>query len=175
VSKDLRSALTELLPRLRRFGMSLTGSRADGDDLVQMACERALTRRSQLQIEARLDKWMYRIMRNLWVDELRARQVRRHDPIESLDSASFEDGAAAAESRLTLAAVRRALSDLPEEQRTVLTLICVDGLSYKEAAEVLAVPIGTVMSRLARGRQELHRRLTARGRGTDAPRLELLQ
>jgi RNA polymerase sigma-70 factor, ECF subfamily len=175
VSKDLRSALAELLPRLRRFGMSLTGSRADGDDLVQMACERALTRQSQLQIEARLDKWMYRIMRNLWVDELRARQVRRHDPIESLDRVSFEDGASAAESRLTLAAVRRALGDLPEEQRTVLTLVCVDGLSYKEAAEVLAVPIGTVMSRLARGRQELHRKLTARGRGTAAPRLELLQ
>jgi len=175
VPKDPRSALTELLPRLRRFGMSLTGSRADADDLVQMACERALSRESQLRTAARLDRWMYAIMRNLWVDELRARQVRRADQVEDYEETTFANGVAIAEARITLAAVRRALMQLPEEQRTVLTLVCVDGLSYKEAAQVLAVPVGTVMSRLARGRQELHRKLIHAGRGGELSRLELLQ
>jgi RNA polymerase sigma-70 factor (ECF subfamily) len=175
VPKDLRSALTDLLPRLRRFGMSLTGSRVDADDLVQMACERALSREFQLRTAARLDSWMYSIMRNLWVDEVRARQVRRADRIDDYEKASFANGDAIAEARMTLAAVRRALMQLPEEQRTVLTLVCVDGLSYKEAAQVLGVPVGTVMSRLARGRQELHRKLTPAGRGDNVSRLELLQ
>lgn len=173
--KDLRSALADLLPRLRRFGMSLTGSRADADDLVQMACERALLREFQLRTAARLDSWMYSIMRNLWVDEVRARQVRRTDQVEDYENTSFANGAEIAETRMTLAAVRRALMQLPEEQRTVLTLVCVDGLSYKEAAQVLAVPIGTVMSRLAWGRQELHRKLTPAGRDGNVSRLELLQ
>jgi len=175
VSKDLRAALTEVLPRLRRFGMSLTGSRADSDDLVQMACERVLTRQSQLRTPDRLDKWMYSIMRNLWVDELRARRVRHHEQIEKLEQAAFEDGAMTAERRLTLAAVRRVLLELPPEQRTVLTLVCVDGLSYKEAAEVLAVPIGTVMSRLARARQELYRKLPSEERRAGLSPQELLQ
>ena len=173
--KDLRSALAELLPRLRRFGMSLTGSRADADDLVQMACERALSRESQLRTAARLDSWMYSIMRNLWVDEVRARHVRRADQVEDYQNAIFTNGVAIAEAQMTLAAVRRALMELPEEQRTVLTLVCVDGLSYMEAAQVLAVPVGTVMSRVARGRQELHRKLTHAGRGGEVSRLELLQ
>jgi RNA polymerase sigma-70 factor (ECF subfamily) len=136
----------------------------DGDELVQAACERALSRLAQLRTEARLDSWLYRIMHGLWVDELRARRVRRHEPIEAAGDAVGEDGSAVTEGRLTLAAVRRALAELPAEQRAVLTLIAVDGLSYKEAAAILGVPVGTVMSRLARGREGLHRRLApARG------------
>jgi RNA polymerase sigma-70 factor (ECF subfamily) len=79
-----------------------------------------------------------------------------------------EDGERAAEARMTLEAVRRALATLPAEQRTVLVLVCVDGLSYKDAADVLGIAIGTVMSRLARGRKELHGALTGRSPGDAA-------
>jgi RNA polymerase sigma-70 factor (ECF subfamily) len=159
VSKDVKSALVGLLPRLRRFGIALTGSRSDGDDLVQQTCERALTRMGQLQSEERLDRWLYAIMRHCWMDEVRSRQVRRHEQIEAADNLGGEDGVAVAEGRMTLAKVRATLATLPQEQRLVLVLVCVDGMSYKEAAEVLDIPVGTVMSRLARGRQELHWRL----------------
>ena len=79
MGNDLRQALTDLLPRLRRFGLALTGSATDADDLVQNTCERVLRRADQLREHARLDAWLYGIMRNLWIDELRHRKVRRHD------------------------------------------------------------------------------------------------
>lgn len=166
MSHDLREALAELLPRLRRFGIALTGSRADGDDLVQATCERVLTRLFQLRSGERFDHWVYAIMRSVWVDEIRARRIRRHESIEAAAEMPGDDGLAIAEGRITFAAVRRVLQALPDEQRTVLMLVCVDGLSYKETANVLKIPIGTVMSRLARGRQDLHRRL---GQEADEP------
>jgi RNA polymerase sigma-70 factor (ECF subfamily) len=147
---------------LRRFGVALTGSPADGDDLVQAACERALTRLFQLHSAERFDRWMYAIMRRMWIDEIRSRQVRRHENLEVAEHVPGDDGLAIAEGRISFAAVRRALQMLPEEQRVVLMLVCVDEMSYKEAAKVLDIPIGTVMSRLARGRQALHEHL-ARG------------
>jgi len=159
LSKELRSALLRLLPRLTRFGVSLTGSRADGDEIVQAACERALAHGPQLRAIDRLDAWMYRIMRNVWVDEVRARQAGHREPAAPLTGGT---GAGAAERVPSLGAVRRALNDLPQEQRTVLMLVCVDGLGYRQAAAVLGVPIETVMSRLARGRQELYRKLELR-------------
>lgn len=158
----MRAALIGLLPRLRRFGLALTGSAADADELVQDACERALGRADQLRDGARLDAWLYGIMRNRWTDEVRRRRVRRHDGLEAADAAVGEDGERGADARLTLEAVRRALAGLPEEQRAVLVLVCVDGLSYKEAAGVLGVAIGTVMSRLSRGRRALHGAMTRR-------------
>jgi RNA polymerase sigma-70 factor (ECF subfamily) len=165
VQHELRSALIALLPRLRRFGIALTGSAADADELVQAACERAVSRLVQLRTEARLDSWIFRIMRNMWADEVRARRLRRHEPVEAASETAGEDGRAVLEARLTLAAVREALASLPEEQRAVLMLVCVDGLSYKEAAEALGIPCGTVMSRLARGRRALHRKLERQGGG----------
>jgi RNA polymerase sigma-70 factor (ECF subfamily) len=157
-----------MLPRLRRFGTALTGSAADGDDLVQASCERALQRAGQLRAEERLDAWMYSIMRSVWIDELRARRVRRHEPIESAETVVGDRGEDTTEASLTLASVRRALAMLPDDQRTVLVLVCVDGLRYREAADVLGIAVGTVMSRLARGRQALHEKFEARpaGNGT---------
>jgi RNA polymerase sigma-70 factor (ECF subfamily) len=159
-----------MLPRLRRFGTALTGSAADGDDLVQATCERALERVDQLRVEDRLDGWMYSIMRSVWIDELRARRVRRHEPIETAEAVIGDHGEKTAEGRLTLASVRRALGELPDDQRTVLVLVCVDGLSYKEAADVLGIAIGTVMSRLARGRLALHDKLGERASGNGTVR-----
>ncbi len=162
MTDDIRAGLPALLPRLRRFALSLTGSAVDADDLVQRACERVLRRSDQLRDHTRVDAWIYGIMRNLWIDELRGRRVRRHDQIDAAAEIVGTDGIAATEGRLGLAEVRRALAALPAEQRSVLVLICVDGLSYKEAAEVLGIPIGTVMSRLSRGRLALHAALHSR-------------
>ena len=162
VSGDLRAALTAMLPRLRRFGLALTGSRTDADELVQGACERVLTRGEQLRDRTRMDAWVYGIMRNLWIDEVRHRRVRRHDDISAADDVIGDDGVATAEGRVTLAAVRRAIGELSEDRRTLLVLVCVDGLTYKEAADTLGIAIGTVMSRLSRARQELHQLLAAR-------------
>jgi RNA polymerase sigma-70 factor, ECF subfamily len=159
VARDLRDVLTELLPRLRRFALALTSSPTDSEDLVQNTCERVLRRASQLRDDRRLDAWVYGIMRNLWIDELRYRRLRRHEAIEDHTEIAGDDGQALAEGRITLAAVRRVMAGLPEEYRTVLMLICVDSLSYRETADVLGIPLGTVMSRLARARRKLHARL----------------
>lgn len=158
---DLRNALVALLPRLRRFGLALTGSASDADDLMQLACERVLLRSEQLREHARLDAWLYGIMRNLWIDELRYRKRRRHDDLDTASGVIGDDGQAVADGRITLAAVRLAMHDLPADQRILLMLVCVDGLSYREASETLGVPIGTVMSRLSRARQDLHQRMNS--------------
>ena len=165
MGKDLRQALTALLPRLRRFGLALTGSRSDADDLVQNTCERVLLRSDQLREQTRLDAWLYGIMRNIWIDELRHRKIRRHDDLDAAAGVMGEDGQAVADGRITLSVVRRVMNDLPAEQRAVLMLVCVDGLSYKETAEALSIPMGTVMSRLSRARLDLHERLTSPGDG----------
>lgn len=156
--------LVSALPKLRRFAFGLTGSIDEGDDLVQAACERALSRRDQYEPGTRLVSWMYRILQTVWIDRLRH---RRRGPaiIDPVAMAAFPGGDAAveAESRLALAEVRRAIGNLAPEQRAVLLLVSVEGIAYREAAEVLGIPIGTVMSRLARARLALGKALEAPG------------
>ncbi|MBM3557420.1 MAG: RNA polymerase sigma factor [Alphaproteobacteria bacterium] len=152
-----RRQIVDLLPRLRRFARGLTGSPQDADDLVQNACVRAIERAHQYTDGTRLDSWMYRIMHNRWLDEIRARKVRAVDDGADLDRIVADDGVARVEANLTLDAVRRLVARLPEDQRAVLLLVCVEGLAYKDAAETLGIPIGTVMSRLARARGALAR------------------
>jgi len=154
LDEEFRAGLVSLLPRFRRFGYALTGSMDDGDDLVQSACERALTRLDQFEPGTRLDSWMFRIMKNLWVDQKRAPRSFREigaDPAD-LEPLVVGDAEREMEDRLSLAAVRRVVATLPPEQRSVLALVCVEGLSYREASEVLEIPLGTVMSRLSRAR-----------------------
>lgn len=154
MSADIRVELVALLPRLRRFGLSLTRSQDKADDLVQAACERALRALESYQPGTRLDSWMYRIMRNLWIDEVRkARTQGPHDDVDSQFDLAGDDGVKAVELRSEANAVEQAILRLPEEFRSVLVLVCVDELSYREAADVLGIPIGTVMSRLARARR----------------------
>lgn len=156
MADDIRDRMVELLPRLRRFACALTGSLDKADDLVQETCARALVNAGQWQPGTRLDSWMYRIAQNLWIDRLRAEKVRGPsiDP-DSVRNLAGMDGRAVTESRLTLQAVARGLSRLPPDQQLVITHVCLDGLSYKDAAEALDIPIGTVMSRLARARRAL--------------------
>ncbi len=162
--------LVALLPRLRRFARGLTGSQDQGDDLVQASCERALTRQDQFERGTRLDSWMYRIMQNLWIDD-RRRARRGAIALDPVDLEREAGGAAgpAPDERLYLADVRRAIADLPDEQRMVLLLVSVEGLSYRDASLALGLPIGTVMSRLSRGRLALGRALDARQAGDEAP------
>jgi RNA polymerase sigma-70 factor (ECF subfamily) len=160
VTDEIRSRMVELLPRLRRFAVALTGDLDQGDDLVQETCMRALSRVDQWQAGTRLDSWMYRIAQNLWLDRMRAKKVRGVQvDVEAAEALAGPNGRSVAESRLTLQAVGAAMAYLPEEQRVLIALVCIDGLSYKEAAEITQTPIGTVMSRLARARRELHARI----------------
>ena len=168
MTDELRTRMVELLPRLRRFAVALTGDLDQADDLVQEACMRALSRVEQWQPGTRLDSWMYRIAQNLWLDRMRARKVRGEQvDVESAEALAGPDGREVVESRLTLNAVSAAMAQLPNEQRLLIALVCIDGLSYKEAAEITETPIGTVMSRLARARRELHARLEGRPQPTN--------
>lgn len=148
--------LVELLPRLRRFARGLAGHAADADDLCQAAIERALKSQGQWQPGTRLDSWMYRITRNLWIDERRAAGRRgAHAPIDDSVTQIAGDGAAEVEAGTLRGDVDGAMARLPDEQREVVMLVLVEGYAYREAADILEVPIGTVTSRLARGRETL--------------------
>lgn len=152
----------DLLPRLRRFALALTCDRTEADDLVQAGCERALLAARQWQAGTRMDSWMFKIMQNHWIDQCRARSSRGQavDP-EILENLPDDQWTRAMEARLTLERVLGVMRLLPEPMRIVLALVTIEGLSYQQAAEVLDVPVGTVMSRLARARTELVRRLAA--------------
>jgi RNA polymerase sigma-70 factor (ECF subfamily) len=172
----VRAELIALLPRLRRFACGLTGSVDEGDDLVQQACERALTRLHQWQPGTRLDSWMFRIVQTCWIDRHRKRSRGREVAMdaEDVDRAGGSHPGREPEARLELSAAERAIAALPEDQRAVLLLTAVDGCSYREAAETLDIPIGTVMSRLARARTALARALDGdtaapAGRRTSSP------
>lgn len=162
---EFADALGAMLPRLRRFAFALSRHPADADDLAALAIERALRSRAQFVPGTRLDSWLFRITRNLWIDEARSRQRRAawEAPPEAGEQQGF-DGAADIERSAELAQVMRAMSALPDEQREVVALIMIEGLGYREAAELLGQPIGTVSSRLVRGRNAL---IAALGQGTD--------
>ena len=164
MSVSVSDQLIAVLPRMRRCARGLTGSAVEADDLVQAACERALTRAHQFQEGTRFDSWMFRIVQTVWIDQLRARDTRREEAEEEGVHLGTDEPGRRVEARLALEEVRNALQDLPPEQRAALMLVTVDGLSYKEAAEIAEVPVGTIMSRLARARVALQARLDA-GRG----------
>lgn len=158
----LASDLAALLPRLRRFARSITFHREDADDLVQVAVERALGRSEQFTEGTRLDSWMFRIVKNAWIDEVRSR-VRR-DQVFAPEEEGEQVGDDSAEAHQQRLAVQKAMSLLSEEHRLVVGLVLVDGMSYKDAAEALEIPIGTLTSRLARAREALQKLLSDEAR-----------
>ena len=152
----VRQEMIALLPRLRRFALVLTRSAADADDLVQATCERAIARLDGWVWGTALDRWLFKIAHNLHRNQLRddanrSRLLQEH----AADPNLFPAGAADAELWTMLHEVRRALLRLPDEQRAVLVLVAIEGLAYRDVAEVLGVPIGTVTSRLARARDAM--------------------
>ena len=156
MTENVRSRMIEFLPRLRRFAYALTRNMDLADDLVQDTCERALSRAEQWQPGTRLDSWMYRIAQNIWFDQGRSAKVRGElTDLDSIGELTGTDGRTVTENRLTLASVFESMERLPRDQQVLVALVCVEGLSYKEAAENLDLPIGTVMSRLARARQAI--------------------
>lgn len=161
MASDFAQSLIALLPRLRRFGLALAGSADAADDLVQSACERALRNRDGFVPGTRLDSWMFRIMQNLWIDGRRQRSRRGSETTDedALGMLAGDDGRRSTESALTLSRVLAAMDTLPDDQRAVLVAVCVEGLSYRDTADLLGIPIGTVMSRLFRARRELGDRL----------------
>ena len=155
MSDDVRYEIAALVPRLRRFAFALCGNRDDGDDLVQAACVKALSRIDQYRPGTRLDSWMFRIVQTTHIDMVRKKRPR-FAGMDSVDGLSdLGRGALGSEDRVLLARVRAAISALPEDQRAVMALVGIEGYSYKEAAEILKTPVGTVMSRLSRARARL--------------------
>ena len=155
--EQIRASIVALLPRLRRFARVITRHREDADDLVQLAIERALLRHTQWQQEQRFESWVFGILRNAWIDEIRARKRRAAVLAPEEDASTVADSSVAAHDDLL--AVQEAMHGLPEEQRLAVALVLIEGLSYKEAAAALEIPQGTLTSRLARGREALQAQL----------------
>jgi RNA polymerase sigma-70 factor (ECF subfamily) len=151
--ENVHDQIVALLPRLRRFARNLVRDPHDADDVVQIAVERALLRLDQWRSDARLDSWLFKIVRNAWIDEVRARG--RRAKIFLPEEAGEEVGVALMEREIDRLSTEAALARLPEDQLLAVGLVLVEGLSYKDAADVLEVPIGTLTSRLARGREAL--------------------
>jgi RNA polymerase sigma-70 factor, ECF subfamily len=158
----VRDDIVRLLPRLRRFARTLTRSAHDADDIVQIAVERALLHLDQWRPDASLHSWLFGIVRNAWIDETRARGRRARILAPEELGAQV---AAPAGGDVELWSVQAAMERLPDEQREAIGLVLVEGLSYKEASEALGIPIGTLTSRLARGREALAALLDAPARG----------
>ncbi len=159
-----RQALIALLPRLRRFARVLTGNLADADDVVQACLEKAMLNLDQWQPGTRLDAWVFRIARNTWIDDRRrAHNARAHDDIGEMLDLAGDDGVAIAEASAEARMVRAAVDRLPGDQRDVVALVMLEELSYREAADLLGVPIGTVMSRLSRAKAALAKAMIAEG------------
>lgn len=153
MSDSFTEDVVALLPNLKRFALSLCRRSDVADDLVQITAERAFRARHRFDPTTRLEAWLFRILRNAWIDMIRRDRTRG----ESLDIHEFPqpdpvDSAAQTDDRLMVKAVQAAMTRLPEDQRIVLHLVCVEGLSYAETAAILDIPQGTVMSRLSRAR-----------------------
>lgn len=151
--ESIRADIAGLLPRLRRFGRAITRNPEDADDLVQIAVERALTRADQWEPGTRLDSWIFRIMKNAWIDEVRNRT--RRSQLFAAEEEGENVGVSPMEQHDNVMAVQKAMAQLSDDQRLAIGLVLVEGLPYKEAAETLEIPIGTLTSRLARGREAL--------------------
>lgn len=163
----MQQELTELLPGLRRFAYSLTGSIPDADDLLQSTVERLLARNRPDDVD--LTKWAFRVCRNVWIDECRARKVRR----EAAERPELSDGQVVngeyhTTQQIEWNRVDAAMAELPQDQRQIISLVAIQGLPYKVVADILEVPKGTVMSRLARARAALSEALAPAGMRTES-------
>lgn len=152
---DIRSGLTENLSRLWRYGLVLSRRRDVADDLVQQTCVRALERAAQFQAGTRLDRWLFSILHSIWLNEVRARRVRQGQGFVDAEETLVIDGISETENHVMANQVLRLVEALPDAQRAAVFLAYVEGLSYREVAGILEIPIGTVMSRLAAARARL--------------------
>jgi len=152
---DIRAEIGQYLARLWRYAMVLAHQPHVADDLVQATCVRALERAAQFSAGSRLDRWLFAILRSIWLNEVRARRVRSGLGVVDAESELVFDGERQAQAEVLASQVLRRVAALPEAQRETLFLAYVEGLSYREVADILGVPVGTVMSRLAAARLKL--------------------
>ena len=153
---DFLTELEGCVPSLRRYARALLRDPDGADDLVQDCLERALSRRHLWRGGPGLRPWLFRILHNIYANEIRSRRARPvFQPIDS--AADLPAGGGSHDARIELREMERALNLLSEEQRYIVLLVALTGLSYQECADVLGVPVGTVMSRLSRGREHLRR------------------
>lgn len=158
VVSDIHRRMEKFLPRLRRFAYSLTNGADFSEDLVQETYVRALAHLDQWQPGSRLDSWMFRIARNLWIDHMRSEKFRGEAvDIEAVDHLLSCDGELLAENRIVLDELRKDIAELSRDQRNLIRLVWLYGMSYKETGKLLNVPAGTVMSRMARVRGALQK------------------
>ncbi len=166
--QDIRREMIALIPRMKRFALSLTRSGHDAEDLVQLTYERAIRSIDSFELGTRLDSWMYRIMQNLHRNGIRDRNTREKTVVSGMEDADVAvDGERAAHAHLDMVDVQRFMTGLEDQHRSVLMLIAVEGYGYAEVAEMLNIPIGTVTSRLARARLKLRGFMKARSRTTE--------
>lgn len=151
-----------MLPRLWRYGLVLSRQKHLADDLVQATCVRALERADQFMAGTRLDRWLLSIMHSIWLNEIRSQRVRQGQGFVDAEQELSFDGETQAQDQVLAAQVIKRVNALPEAQRETVFLTYVEGLSYKEAAEILHIPVGTVMSRLAAARLKLAETATQR-------------
>jgi RNA polymerase sigma-70 factor (ECF subfamily) len=163
-SEEVRAGLSAHLSRLWRYAIMICHRREVAEDLVQATCVRALERAAQFAPGTRLDRWLFAILRSIWLNEVRAGRVRQGQGFVDAEAVLVVDGAGQAERHVLAGQVLRRVQNLPEAQRETVFLAYVEGLSYREVAELLEVPIGTVMSRLAAARAKL-----AADAGSDDP------
>jgi RNA polymerase sigma-70 factor (ECF subfamily) len=155
---DAHERMVKMLPRLRRFLCSLTGGTDLSEDLTQETCVRALAHLDQWKPGTRIDSWMFRIAQNLWIDHIRMQRSRGEAiDIDAIGDSLSCDGQIIAENRVILEEMRKDIAQLSLDQRNIIRLVCVYGMSYKETGEILNLPAGTVMSRLARARDALQK------------------
>ena len=152
---EVRDGLQSSLARLWRYALVLSKARDAADDLVQATCLRAIERADQFIPGTRIDRWLFAILRSIWLNEIRSPRIREGGGFVDAEDALISDGVREMEANITASAVLRAISCLPGAQRETILLVYAEGYSYAEAAAALRIPIGTVMSRLAAGRAAL--------------------
>ena len=145
------------MTRLWRYALVLSKAADVAEDLVQATCVRAIERADQFSSGTRLDRWLFVILRSIWLNEIRARRIREGGGFVPAEDVLSVDGVQMVETNILAAEVLTAISGLPEAQRETLMLVYGEGYSYAEAARALGIPIGTVMSRLAAARSALAR------------------
>jgi RNA polymerase sigma-70 factor (ECF subfamily) len=152
---EVRDGLESCLPRLWRYALTLTRASHEAEDLTQATCLRAIERADQFVPGTRLDRWLFSILRSIWLNQIRSNRVREGEGTVDAETALSFDGALAIETNIMTVQVLKKLSVLPTTQRETALLVYAEGYSYAEAAAMLGIPIGTVMSRLAAVRAAL--------------------
>ena len=149
VATDIRGDLVGLLPKLRRFALTLTGDVAEADELVQNVCQKAVAKIHLWNSEGRIESWLYTMTRQLWVEETRRHRVRMG---VGKNAAAQANGLPADVTSLRPRDGHHAIAALPEGLASLFLLIDVESHTYKQAADILGLPLSTVPSRLANAR-----------------------